>query len=324
MISAVVINWNGRHYLEDCLTAVLAQEPAPAEVLLVDNHSTDGSREFCAERFPSVRVVDTGYNAGPGYARNMGVTSAQHDRVLLLDNDVVLQPGNLAELTATMDAHPGTALVQARGLCGHDETVIHYDGSELHMLGLLVLHNWFVPRAEAQPAREQNGGLVALCFLADRDRYLAVGGFNADLFILFEDTDLAWRLRMRGDVVRLAPQAEVLHGAGTQDISMRGPEAVYPARRIYLHSRNRWMVLLTCMHWRTLILLLPPQMGYEFAQFVFACAKRHPVAWLHGKWDLLRALPRVWRWRRLAQRGRSVPDRELLVAESFTLKPGSR
>jgi hypothetical protein len=322
VISAVVINWNGKHYLEDCIGSLLAQDPPPDEIIFVDNHSDDGSREFVAEKFESVRVVDTGYNAGPGYARNMGVTSAQHERVLLIDNDVTMQPGALASLVGTMDANPDAALVQARSLVGADTDLVHYDGTEIHFLGLLVLHNWFTPVAEAKGPPQPNGGLVALCFLADRGKYMDSGGFNSDLFILFEDTDLAWRLRMRGEQILLDEGALVLHGAGTKDISMRGAEAKYPARRIYLHSRNRWLVLLTCLHWRSLLFLAPAQLGYELVQFGFAIAKLHPVAWFHGKVDLIRFLPRAFGWRRAAQSNRSVPDRELLVAGAFTLNPG--
>jgi GT2 family glycosyltransferase len=322
VISAVVINWNGKHYLEACIGSLLAQDPPPDEIVLVDNHSDDGSREFVEATFASVRVVDTGYNAGPGYARNMGVASARHARVLLIDNDVTMQPGALASLAATMDGNPGVAVVQARSVIGSDPDVVHYDGTEIHFLGLLVLHNWFTPLAAAAPPPRPNGGLVALCFLADRGKYLDSGGFNSDLFILFEDTDLAWRLRMRGERILLDERALVAHGAGTKDVSMRGAGAKYPARRIYLHSRNRWLVLLTCLHWRSLVFLAPPQLAYECVQFLFALAKLHPIAWCHGKVDLIRYLPRAFRWRHAAQATRTVADRELLVAGAFTLNPG--
>jgi len=322
VISAVVINWNGRHYLEACLTALQAQDPAPDEIILVDNHSDDGSRSFVAERFPAVRVVDTGYNAGPAYARNMGVERAAGDRVLLVDNDVCLQQGALQSLVATMDAHPDTAIVQARSLCADDPQLVHYDASDLHYLGLLVLHNWFEPLARADRPAAPMGGLVALCFLADRRQYLDAGGFNSALFILFEDNDLAWRMRMRGLQIRLDPNALVLHGGGTERISTRDAAASYPSRRVYLHSRNRWLVLLTCMRWRTLAFSLPAQLAYEFVQLAFACVRLHPIAWLQGKLAVIRLLPRVLRWRRQVQAGRTAPDRALLVGGPLTLNPG--
>jgi GT2 family glycosyltransferase len=176
--------------------------------------------------------------------------------------------------------------------------------------------------AQAQDPEGPVGGLIALCFLADRQRFLDVGGFNPALFILFEDTDLALRLRLRGHQIYLDPQAKVLHGSGTKGTSFRDPRGPYPARRVFLHSRNRWLVLLTSLRLRTLLVLLPAQLCYGLVQFVFATVKLHPLAWFSGKLSQLRWLPRVPAWRRAAQAGRKVSDRDLLVGEALTLNPG--
>ena len=86
MLSAVVVNWNGQDYLPACLDALLAQDPAPDEVIVVDNHSDDRSREVVAEQYPQVRLVDTGRNGGPCHARNVGAQHASHEKVLFVDN----------------------------------------------------------------------------------------------------------------------------------------------------------------------------------------------------------------------------------------------
>ena len=164
-ISAVVVNWNGANYLAECLTALLAQEPPPDEVLLLDNHSDDGSRQLVAERFPAVRIVDLGDNRGPCAARNRGVEVAQHELCLLLDNDVVLQPGCLTAMLRTMQADARCALVQARSLCGDRPDIVHYDGGDLHFLGTLVLHNWYRPLAKATTPTGPIGASIALCLL---------------------------------------------------------------------------------------------------------------------------------------------------------------
>ncbi|MHC4516390.1 MAG: glycosyltransferase family 2 protein [Planctomycetota bacterium] len=322
MISAVVVNWNGRECLEACIRSVLRQQPAPDEVLLVDNHSEDGSRELVAEKFPEVRVIDTGHNAGPALARNIGVEQARGEHVLLVDNDVVLQPGALGSLAATMDRHPDAACVQARSLCADRPEVVHYDATDVHYLGLLVLHNWFCPLAKARDPEGATGGLVALCFLADKKKLLDIGGFNPALFILFEDTDLALRLRLRGYQVYLDPHARVLHGSGTRGTSFRDLDVGYPARRVFLHSRNRWLILLTSLRLQTLLVLLPAQLCYGLIQFVFAVVKLHPLAWFRGKLSQLRYLPRVLAWRQAAQEGRTVKDKDLLVGAALTLNPG--
>lgn len=321
MVSAIVVNWNGKDYLPACLDALLAQDPAPSEVIVVDNHSDDDSRELVSQRYPGVRVVDTGRNAGPCHARNVGAALAADDELLFVDNDVVLRPGCLRALCARLRGDPTAALVQARSLCGDDAGVVHYDGGDLHFLGTIVLRNWYRPLAAAAPADGPVGAAIALCFLTRRDRYREVGGFDENLFILYEDTEFCWKLRLRGHTVHVAADALCTHLAGTAGLSVRG-EGRYPGRRTYLHSRNRWYVLIACMRWRTFVLTMPAQLLYGVVYAGFGVRRGHLGDWLRGKWELLKMLPAAVRARRLAQRGRVVADRDLLVAAPMTLNPG--
>lgn len=322
MVSAIVVNWNGRDYLSGCLDALLAQDPPPAEVLVVDNHSDDGSRDLVAARYPAVRVIDTGRNAGPCHARNVGVAAAKSPLCLCVDNDVVLHPGALRALLAEMAGDPRTAMVQARSLCGDDPGIVHYDGGELHFLGTLVLHNWYRPLATATRPEGPVGAAIALCFLCRRDVFLDVGGFDENLFILYEDNEFSYKLRMRGHTIRLCADALCTHKAGTAGLSVRGEASAYPGRRTFLHSRNRWYVLITCMRWRTLLLTIPAQLLYGVVYAAFGWQRGHVGDWLRGKWELLKLLPAAVRARGPAQRGRTVPDRELLTALPMTLNPG--
>jgi GT2 family glycosyltransferase len=322
LISAVVVNWNGASYLPRCLEALLDQDPPPAEVILVDNHSDDGSRELVAQRFPSVQVVDTGANRGPCAARNLGVAKARHPFCLLIDNDVVLHPGALRRMQQTLLADPMTAVVQARSLCGDRENVVHYDSADLHFTGVLALHNWFRPLADATVPQGPVGAAVALCMLCRKVVYEEATGFDERLFILYEDNQFSYKVRMRGHRIRLDAQALCTHLGGTAGLSVRSADDAYPGRRTYLHSRNRWFVLLTCMRWRTFLLTLPAQFLYGAVYSVFAHARGHAGQWWRAKWDLLRLLPAAMRARGPAQEGRSVPDRELLVAVPLTLNPG--
>ncbi|MDA0372948.1 MAG: glycosyltransferase family 2 protein [Planctomycetota bacterium] len=322
MISAVVINWNGREYLEGCLGSLLAQEPRPDEVILVDNHSGDGSREFAAERFPSVRVVDAGANVGPARARNLGVLSAAGDRVLLVDNDVVLPPGTLSALVATLDADPRCAAVQARSVCADQTDVLHYDTADLHVLGTLVLHGFFAPRAVVPPPVDPVGAVIALCLLVRRDAFEDVGGFCARMFILYEDNDLSYRLRMRGHTLRTAPDTAVLHAGGTAGLSFRSPDARYAGRRVTLHTRNRWLLLLRCMRWRTLVLTAPIQLLYAVVYTAFAASRGAFLAAMRGHLEAALAVPWALRARRSIQQRRVVADRDLLVALPMTANPG--
>ncbi len=321
-VSVIVVNWNGRDYLPACLDALLAQVPRPDEVLVVDNHSDDGSRELVASRFPDVKVIDSGRNGGPCFARNTGIAAASHERCLLLDNDVVLHPGALAALLRQLDADPQAAMVQARSVCGDDPSVVHYDGGDLHFLGTLVLRNWYRPLAEAKAPTGPVGAAIALCFLTRKSVYEQVSGFDENLFILYEDNEFSYKLRMRGYTIYLCPEAMCTHLAGTAGLSMRGEGARYPGRRTFLHSRNRWYVLLVCMRWRTFFLTMPAQLLYGAVYAAFGHRRGHWRDWWSAKGELLRLIPKALRARGPAQRGRTVPDRQLLVAAPMTLNPG--
>ena len=188
-------------------------------------------------------------------------------------------------------------------------------------LGTLVLRNWYRPIAEAEDPQGPVGAAIALCFLASKRAFEQVGGFDENLFILYEDNEFSYKLRMRGHLIRLCPDAICTHKAGTAGLSVRG-EASYPGKRTYLHSKNRWYVLFTCMRWRTLLLTAPAQLVYGVVYAGFGLRSGHLGSWLKGKWALLTLLPRAFAARGPAQRGRTVPDRDLLVAAPMTLNPG--
>lgn len=322
VISAIVVNYNGRAYLPECLAALCSQDPAPEEVLLVDNQSDDGSVAWVAANYPDVRIIDAGGNRGPARARNLGVDAARHECCLLIDNDVVLEPGSLARLVEVFAAEPRAAMIQARSLCGDDASTVHYDHADLHFLGTLVLHNWFRPLAEADRPTTAVGAGIALCFLTRRSVYRELGGFDEKMFILYEDNEFSWRLRMCGHEVRLVPDAHCRHLGGTSGLSVRSASAPYPGRRTYLHCRNRWFVIGACMRWRTLLLTMPAQLAYAAMYFAFALSRGHGIAALRGHVAALRALPAVLRRRRPVQRLRVVADRDLLVASPMTANPG--
>src|SRR5437868_13532539 len=94
-VSVIVLNYNGLRFLDDALTTLLAQEYPEFEVILVDNASKDGSAEYVRSNFPSVRILALDSNLGFAEGNNRGVDVAEHDLIVLLNNDVILERGLL-------------------------------------------------------------------------------------------------------------------------------------------------------------------------------------------------------------------------------------
>jgi len=105
-VTVIVLNWNGRCFLESCLLSLQRQALSAVEVLIVDNGSTDGSVEFVRQRFPEVRVIPLETNLGFAGGNNQGIRQACGHYVALLNNDTEADPRWLEELMKALESHP--------------------------------------------------------------------------------------------------------------------------------------------------------------------------------------------------------------------------
>jgi len=318
-ISAVVCNYDGERYLEECLRSLVGQERVD-EVIVVDNASTDGSVALVRERFPDVTVLEMERNDGPGSARNAGMRAARNRWVLAVDNDAVLTPSVAARLAAALEARPDAVVAQPRSVLYDDPGRVHYDAGRFHYCGLLSLRNFYRPLAEAEgEGTVEVDALIGIAPLVDRDALLASGGYDEDFFYLAEDFDLALRLRLDGHRLLAVEDALVLHRGGTAGLSFRG--GGYPERRAYLHARNRWMLMLKGYRLRTLLFAAPGILVYETVFTLFSLAQGHLKAQLSGKAAALGCWRELMRKRREIQARRRVADRDLFVGGPLTISP---
>lgn len=315
--SVCMINFNGEAHLDRSLSALMDQAANLAEIVLIDNGSTDGSLGLVRERFPAVRVVSMPGNLGAAAARNAALTHARHDLVLLIDNDVALTPGSLDLLLAAVQRDQRVVAVMPAIIYGGGSTV-QYDGAETHFLGQQSLQHENVPYESLPRSERTLGSLISACLLVDRSRLPdgapgndRLAAFDEDFFIYFEDHDFGFRMRAMGLDVRAVPQAFCYHGVGTPGISIRAL-GKYSPLRIVCHIRNRWLFILKNYSARSLILLAPVLLLYELVQFAAIVKKGWLRQWI-GAAGWVVAHPGNWyRKRRRVQRGRRVSDGELL------------
>jgi GT2 family glycosyltransferase len=304
-----IVNFNGLRHLERTLPSVLAIAAEFAEIVLVDNASTDASVAFVEAGFPTVRIVRLDSNDGPGAARNAGLQAARTELVLFIDNDVVPEAGCAAHLAAALAAHPKAAVAAPRILYAHKPGIVQYDGADNHYLGLMILHHQDMPREEAGAELRTVDGVVSAAFMVARSR-LEGEGFDASFFIYVEDHDFGLRLRLLGAEILSVPEALCLHGDGSDGLSVRA--VGYTKRRAYLLIRNRWLLILKNYTARSLVVLAPAFLVFELGQLAIAAKK----GWLPEWWAALRWLvahrAEVLSERRRIQARRRVGDRELL------------
>lgn len=323
-VTVAVVLYNGRAHLPHCLQAVTGLAGAVAEVLVVDNASTDGGPDWLRAHHPEVRLIQTGENRGPSAARNRALAESRTDRVLLLDCDTAPEPDCLVRLIAALDHDPAAAIVQPRAVFDDDPGRIHYDGASFTYTGLLTLRNFGARVETADAARTEVDAVISMALLVDRERLAALGIRDAvfdDLyFIYFEDTDLSYRVRAAGGRLAVEPAAVVRHRHGTAGVSYRAGQRIAYRRAFYL-SRNRWIFMLKHFAWRTLLVTMPAQLAYDLVLFAFLAVEGQPHGWFAGKLDLVRHLGALRARRRAARATRTVADRELLRFDGFSFIP---
>jgi N-acetylglucosaminyl-diphospho-decaprenol L-rhamnosyltransferase len=235
-IAVVVVNHETRDHLRACLETV--REAGPAEVVVVDNASRDGSVEMVREGFPEVRLLANADNPGYGAASNRGIAACRAPYVLLLNSDTRLRPGALAALAAELDRHPRTGIAGPR-LLNPDGTRQPSCFPFLTPFNVLAMNTYLNRVVRYAPGLRRRfrpvysaipGGEVpwvkGAALGVRREAFAAVGGFDETYFLYAEEMDLCWRLRAAGWEIRFTPEAEVVHEEGASTGRLRPEMAV--------------------------------------------------------------------------------------------------
>jgi GT2 family glycosyltransferase len=297
-LSAIIVNWNGRRYLPACLDALLPQLPPGAEVLLVDNGSTDGSAALVRERYPATRLVGLRENLGFAGGVNAGLRAARGELLLLLNNDAFAEPGFAAALIEALDVYPEAGAASAVLTFEHQPDLIASAGIRVRRDGL-ALDLWAgrpvaeLP-AEPQPIMGPSGGaaLYRRALLED------VGLMEPGYFNYLEDVDLAWRALLRGWRSVVVPRARARHVYS----ATAGQGSSFKQR---LLGRNRVRTIVRCVPGPLLRGCLPAILSYDLLAATYGLAARQP-AMLAGRLAALAGLPELLRQRRAIQARRRV------------------
>ncbi|MCB1130122.1 MAG: glycosyltransferase family 2 protein [Verrucomicrobiae bacterium] len=247
-LSILIVNWNSKDYLRQCLRTVreTCAELDP-QVVVVDGGSFDGSAEMLAADFPEVVFVQSPENIGFGRSNNLGFTKVTGDLLLLLNPDTELRPGAVASLIRCLEELPDAGLIGAR--------LLNSDGSLQYSSVHSLPTPWNVAfdsdwgrrrwwRRQGPPA----GGLPCeveavsgACMLLRTKDFRKLGGFDSRYFMYAEDMDLCFRLRQTCGRIYHDPRAEVLHhggGSSRTQFSKFSAVMIREAVRVYIETHH--------------------------------------------------------------------------------------
>jgi GT2 family glycosyltransferase len=238
IVSVVIVNWNGRHLLAECLDSLAAQHAEDVEIVLVDNGSQDGSAEFVGQRYPGVRLVCLQENRGFAGGNNAGMAVARGRYIALLNNDTKADPSWLANLIDAAEASPHRVGMWACKILSYDKPdLIDNVGLLLYPDGLGRGHG----RLEGDRGQfDLPGGALApsgCAGLYRKEMLEEIGLFDAEFFAYADDVDIGLRARLAGWECRYVPSAKVYHRYSASS-------SAYSPFKVFLVERNRIWVLL--------------------------------------------------------------------------------
>lgn len=274
-LSVIIVNYNVKYYLDQCIRSVLRafeEMNTPAEIIVVDNHSADGSVDYLEQRypqklFPMVRFVRSAHNLGFARANNIAIRQSRGEYVLLLNPDTIVGEDALKASVDFMDAHEDAGAVGVRMLGAQGRRAMESRRglptpmvSFFKMLGFC--NRWphhrlfgkyymgYLPWDEPSQIEVVSG---AYCMLR-RKALDEVGLLDEDFFMYGEDIDLSYRV-LKGGYHNYYLPVDILHykGESTQKSSFRYVHVFYEAMLIFFRKHYSGMTFLLSLPIKTAI-----------------------------------------------------------------------
>lgn len=323
-VSIIVLNYNGKRFLYQCLSAIfqISYPSSNFELIFVDNASTDGSAGYVSEKFPTVKIVALDKNYGFTEGNNIGANFARGDLIVFLNNDTVVHGDWLIELVKTIDLDPRIGVCGSKIISMENQDVVQYSGRCLHILGDVIPNPSVNFKSDLGTEFPVVGSVQGASFLIRKNVFKSLLGFDSSYFLYSDEVDICYRTWISGYYVTYAPKSIVYHygGGGSvrnvdQYLSGILNERLKSPLRIYYGNRNSITNVLKNFAMPNAII------GYCFSLLYFnvqliGLLKVHDIkntkllfcAYL---WHF-KNIKIVWKKRLIVQANRKISDHELI------------
>lgn len=300
-VAVVILNWNGKKFLEKFIPVVLKYNPSFSEIVLADNASTDDSVEFIKTNFPEIRIVINGSNHGYAKGYNDALSKLDHEYFVLLNSDVEVTPCWLEPMLTLLEKNVRVAACQPKLLAYNDKKMFEYAGAAG---GFIDKYGFPFCRGRIFNSFEEDKGqynddkeifwATGACMLVRASAFRDAGGLDEDFFAHMEEIDLCWRMKNLGHKIMYCAGSTVFHvGGGTLNKS--------DPKKTFLNFRNN-LILLCKNHasgYFFLKMTLRLKMdGWAAVKFLFGAQFSHFFAVLKAHWSFYGTLGKTRKKRR--------------------------
>ncbi len=302
-VTIAVINYNGENVLAETFKSIYNLDSHNvAEVILVDNCSTDGSLQVVRENYPLVRILKTEGNYGPNVARNVAIHEAKSKLVFLMDNDIVLTKNviTLLEDALYKNLQAGVAGAQIRFY--DNPSKVQYNGCNIHYIGAAISnpHNSSIPISVS--------AVSAGAMLLDCNKANLIGMFDEDFIFGWEDGDFTFRMTIAGYHCIVVPNAIVFHNSETKGI-----------RFLKYQVRNRLWFILKNYNFRTIVFIMPAVFLYQLFILAFFSLRGNFIEYLKGIFSVFYSLPIIFKKRKKVMTYKKLSDKKSLSSGNIDM-----
>ena len=242
-VAVIILNWNGRKYLQQFLPTLVQYSKDDAEIIVADNASTDDSVSFLRSAYPEIRIIQNPTNNGFAGGYNLALSQVEADYFILINSDIEVTENWINPLINMMEQDKMIAACQPKIRSYYEPKKFEYAGAAG---GFIDKYGYPFCRGRLFLSIEEDTGqyddateifwATGACMFVRADLYRAMGGLDEDFFAHMEEIDFCWRLKNNGYKIMYSPESTVFHiGGGTL------PKASW--RKTYLNFRNNFFLL---------------------------------------------------------------------------------
>jgi GT2 family glycosyltransferase len=242
-VAVVILNWNGKRFLEKFLPSLIRFSAPDAGIVVADNASTDDSVSFLKSEYPEIRIIQNKDNGGFARGYNLALRQVNAEYFILLNSDIEVTGNWISPVIALMDRNQQVGACQPKIRSYHDPKRFEYAGAAggyIDSFGYPFCRGRILLHIEEDYGQYDDQAEIfwasGACMFVRSSLYHQLGGFDEDFFAHMEEIDFCWRLKNCGYKVMYCPSSTVFHiGGGTL------PKISW--RKTYLNFRNNLFLL---------------------------------------------------------------------------------
>lgn len=302
-IAIVILNWNGKKFLEKFLPFVVEYSKNMAEVIIADNASTDDSVTFLRSAFPELRIIQNSENGGFAKGYNDALAQVDADYFVLLNSDIEVTPNWIEPVIQLMETDPAIAACQPKLISYYDREKFEYAGAAG---GFIDKYGYPFCRGRLFQSIEQDTGqyddvfevfwATGACMFVRAEIYRKLGGLDNRFFAHMEEIDFCWRAKNEGFKIMYCPGSVVYHVGG-------GTLPKKSSKKTYLNMRNNNIMLFKNLPDERLVRVFSARLfldGIAAVKFLFDGGFGDFFAVIRAHWKFFSMIPVLRKERKIS------------------------